>query len=646
MRSPLIRPGDSGRNSSFAEVTPAPREDRATHLETLYRLTDSLYRANDMQSVLRAAMDAITEGLGCAQCSILLFDSEGVMRFVAWRGLSDHYRRTLDGHTPWKPGTIEPPPIFVTDINDTDESELVKATIRKEGIRSLAFIPITSQGRVIGKFMAYHPAPHHYSEDAKALAVTIARQLGFSLERAQIELARVTTLKDLQDSELRFRLMAENAPVMIWMSDAQGNVLHLNEMLRRFLRMEEADILTFNWQSNVHPDDAEYLTARMSAARERQERVSLTARYLNGAGEYRILETLAHPRFSTDGTFMGLTGVNTDVTEREYAVKALRDSEERFRLVVEAAPSGMVMTDGEGRILMVNALCERMFGYERGELLGRPVEVLMPPESRGKHPILRDRQTKSPPPRLLTREVLGQHKDGHSISLEIGVNPIHTWEGTRVIATVSDIAARKQAEAQRELLLAELNHRVKNTLSVVQGLAYQTFRHSDKAARQAFEGRLLALARAHDLLTRSHWESTSLRQIASDSLQIEKPDGHRISAEGPLVNLNPHAALTLALALHELFTNALKYGALSQETGGVRLTWRPVDDATKLCIEWREHGGPAVNRPTHRGFGSLLLQNTLARDLDGRVDLSFDPTGAVCVIEMPLSEPGGPACLG
>jgi PAS domain S-box-containing protein len=622
------------------------RENRTTHLETLYRLTDRLYRASDMQSVLRAAMDAITDGLGCAQCSILLSDSSGVMRFVAWRGLSDHYRSTMDGHTPWQPGAIEPPPIFITDIGKTDDSELVKATIRNEGLRSLAYVPITSQGRVIGTFMAYYPAPHHYSEASRALAVTIARQLGFGLERAQIEQSRIDKLRDLQDSEQRFRLMAEQAPIMIWMSDANGNCLHLNEMLRRFWGIGVSGIASFNWLSTVHPDDAEYVGARMSAATERRERVAVVARYRNGTGEYRILETLAHPRFSADGTFMGLTGVNTDVTEREYAVKALRDSEEHFRLVVEAAPSGMVMTDGEGRILMINALCERLFGYGRGELLGRPVEVLVPQDSRGKHPALRTRHTQAPPPHMVTREVMGNHKDGRSIPLEIGLNPIQTWEGLRVIATIKDIAERKQAEAQRELLLAELNHRVKNTLSVVQGIAYQTFRHSDKGPRQAFEGRLLALARAHDLLTRSHWESTSLRQIAIDTLQVDKPDGQRIVAEGPLINLNPHAALTIALALHELFTNALKYGALSEEAGHVSLTWQPDADARKLRIEWREHGGPPVRHPAHRGFGSLLLEHTLARDLDGRVEICFEPAGAVCVIEMPLSETGGPACLG
>ncbi len=646
MRSLVAGPGESATGALFPGVAAPSRDVRTTHLETLYRLTDRLYRASDMQAVFHAVMDAIVEGLDCPKCSILLFDKTGDMRFVAWREVSETYRRTLDGHTLWKPGTLEPPPVFISDIEAMDESEDVKAALRSEGIRSLAFIPVTSQGRVIGKFMAYYPTSQRYSEAARALAVNIARQLGFSIERAQVEQLRIADLRDLRDSEQRFRLMAEKAPVMIWMSDAQGNCLHLNEMLRRFWGVGETGSTAFNWLGTVHPDDADYVSARMSTANERQERVSVVARYRNSAGEYRILETLAHPRFSGDGTFMGLTGVYTDVTEREYAVKALRDSEERFRLVVEAAPCGMVMTDGEGRILMVNALCERLFGYERGELLGRLIDVLVPSRLCGQHPAWHSRPTQTPAPHLVSGEVMGHHKDGRDIPLEIGVNPIQTWEGMRVIATVSDIAERKQAEAQRELLLAELNHRVKNTLSVVQGIAYQTFRHSDRAARQAFEGRLLALARAHDLLTRSHWESTSLQQIAIDTLHIEKPGGQRIAAGGPLINLTPHAALTIALALHELFTNALKYGALSTDTGGVALTWQAAENNSKLRIEWCEHGGPVIHRPAHRGFGSLLLEHTLARDLDGRVELTFEQTGAMCIIEMPLSQPGGPACLG
>ncbi len=507
------RKRDSATSSSASDDTAAP-------LETLYRLTDRLYRANGMEAVLAAALDSISEGLGCDKCSILLFDADGVMRFVAWRGLSEHYRKTLDGHTPWTPGTHDPPPIFVSDILATQESELVKQTVVAEDIRSLAFIPLTSQGRVIGKFMAYHRDVRSFDEPCRALAVTIARQLGFSLERATAERARLAALGELQESEQRFRLMAEHAPVMIWMCDAEGRCLHLNQMLRRFWNVEDADLSRFDWRTSMHPEDIEQVMAAMGGALQRRETVRVTGRYRNAEGAFRTLETVAHPRFGADGHFLGLTGVNTDITERE------------------------------------------------------------------------------------------------------------------------------RADAQRELLLAELNHRVKNTLAVVQGLAHQTFRKTDERARRAFEGRLLALATAHDLLTRSHWETTSLAQLVHDTLQLAGANRARITAGGPPVRLTPHAALAIALALHELFTNTLKYGALSNDEGKVELMWRYLEGHGKLHIEWRERGGPPVVRPRRRGFGSLMLERTLARDLDGRVELAFEPAGVVCSIEMPISDPGGHACLG
>ena len=229
--------------------------DDASGLAILYRLTDRLYRAADLQSALDAALDAITEGLQCTKCSVLLFDDDAVMRFVAWRGLTDHYRSALEGHTPWTLGTLDPSPIFVPDIEDTDEPQHVRETISREGIRSLAFIPITSQGKVVGKFMTYHAERRVYTAHARALAVTIARQLGFSIERARYEEARVKALRELQDSEVRFRQMAEHAPVMIWMSDANGACLHLNRMLREFWSVTEDGIGNFDWRNSMHPDD-------------------------------------------------------------------------------------------------------------------------------------------------------------------------------------------------------------------------------------------------------------------------------------------------------------------------------------------------------------------------------------------------------
>jgi two-component sensor histidine kinase len=211
----------------------------------------------------------------------------------------------------------------------------------------------------------------------------------------------------------------------------------------------------------------------------------------------------------------------------------------------------------------------------------------------------------------------------------------------QVIEVLSRTAAiaieAKRAERQERLLIEELNHRVKNTLAVVQAIAHQTFRNGDAsdAARRAFEGRLIALSTAHDLLTQSNWESASLRDIAADTFVSQGADGRRLSLDGPDIHLAPKQALALALALHELCTNAVKYGALSNEAGRIGIRWAR-KSGRALNIEWTETGGPAVSEPERRGFGSRLIEQSLARDLDARVKLDFHPTGVRCTIDAQL----------
>lgn len=203
-------------------------------------------------------------------------------------------------------------------------------------------------------------------------------------------------------------------------------------------------------------------------------------------------------------------------------------------------------------------------------------------------------------------------------------------------------AQRALAEAARHqrLLIDELNHRVKNMLSVVQSLARQTIgRNPDPAAAQlAFEGRLGALARAHDTLTRVHWERASLADVvegALDSCGV----ADRVHMAGPAIWLEPRMAVTVAMALHELSTNAIKYGALSNAGGHVDFHWR-VEEGGEPCLalEWREQGGPAVTPPTRRGFGTRMLERALAGDLEAQVRLDFAPDGLVCTIR--ASAPG------
>lgn len=207
-------------------------------------------------------------------------------------------------------------------------------------------------------------------------------------------------------------------------------------------------------------------------------------------------------------------------------------------------------------------------------------------------------------------------------------------------------AERETAEAQREILVHELAHRVKNNLAIVQAIASLSFRHSQgPEALQGFQERLQALVRGHDLLTRRNWEKADLAEITEAAIAPAQEDNsHRFTLSGPAIELPPTEAVPIAMILHELCTNALKYGALSNDAGHVAIEWAATDepDGTRICLTWREDGGPAVEPPQRNGFGSRLIAN-LTRQMNGHVDVSYSPGGLAYTIDMTVPKAVTPA---
>lgn len=608
---------------------------RVDELAALYRLTDKLYRAQSLADTYDAALDAILSGFACSRASILLFDESGIMRFVAWRGLSESYRKAVEGHSPWKPGERDPQPIFVDDIDSADESESLKATVKREGIRALAFIPLVAKSTVIGKFMMYHETPHVFADHEVDLAVTVARQLGFSLERLRAEKARGIAEAELRRNEELLRLATRTGKVGLWDWDITTNRIAWTDSLyaihgvgKNTFKATMEDFVAL-----VHPDDRDYGSKAIERTLEENAPYELEFRAVRPDGQ--VIWLFTNAIVLRDGEKpVRMVGATFDITDRKQA-------EERFRLAVEAAPSGMVLADSEGRIVLVNAHAEKLFGYSRDELVGQEIEILVPRRFRGTHPGFRETYSGQPSARPMGagRDLFALRKDGTEVPVEIGLSPIKTDEGLIVLGAVVDISERKRAESQRELLLAELNHRVKNTLAVVQGIAHQTFKgtHASPEARRAFEGRLAALAAAHNLLTQANWEQTSLERLAAEALQARAVNEQRLSLAGPRVHLQPKQALAIAMALHELCTNAVKHGALSNETGSVAFKWRKSHGpGPRLTMVWCEQGGPPVSPPTRRGFGSRMIERALAQDLKGEVAMEFRPEGLVCTIDAPL----------
>ena len=223
--------------------------------------------------------------------------------------------------------------------------------------------------------------------------------------------------------------------------------------------------------------------------------------------------------------------------------------------------------------------------------------------------------------------------------LRDGAGRVLEWCGSS-----TDIHDRKLFEQQQKLLLDELNHRVKNTLTVVQSLALQTFRSPLDlvSARKAFDGRLAALAAAHTLLTRSNWEYADLQSLIGETIVVCGEAARKIRSSGPALTLSPKQALSIALVLHELCTNAVKHGALSAAEGGVDLNWEQ-DRQGRLELRWREHGGPLVAAPERRGFGSVLLEKAVAHDVGGKAEMKFEAEGLVYTLTLPLLDGGAHA---
>jgi PAS domain S-box-containing protein len=319
--------------------------------------------------------------------------------------------------------------------------------------------------------------------------------------------------------------------------------------------------------------------------------------------------------------------------ERALAEQSLRDSEDHYRHTVELNPQVTWTALPDGRLNRVAGRWQEWTG----------VTGLGDSWSRGIHPDDRraigeawSRSVAAGEPYDAEHRV--RHRDGSYRWARSRAFPrrdpkgrIRLWYGT-----TEDIHERKVAEEHQRLLINELNHRVKNNLATVQAIALQTLKGDIPLAeaRARFEARLMALSRAHNLLTEQNWGGASLKRVVVDATEHLAAEPGRFTIAGDPLRLSPRAALALALALHELGTNAAKYGALSVEGGEVAIAWQI--GGGRLALEWKEKGGPPVAEPRQRGFGSRLIERGLEADLGGGARLVFEPDGLRCVVDASL----------
>jgi len=517
--------------------------------------------------------------------------------------------------------------------------------------------------------------PMRFEHEAGALGrwynVFACRIGGPDSRRVAILFSDITPSKRAEaasrESEERLRQVQEAARIGSFEFDRASNTAIASPEYLELYGLPE-DMSGFfsydEWIALVHPEDRSRIEAETRAAVADPHRTQLDYEFRivrADNGEIRWVTARTKLIRNDKGRFLRSLGAQWDVTAEKDAEAALRKSEERYRSFIAHSTEGIWLLEFDppldtslpaeeqvelayrnGRFVECNDAMAEMYGLAHAEdLIGKTLEFPLP--------------SSDPEAKAYLMEVIrsGYNQAGvESAEQDFAGNRKYfdnsmtglVEDGVlrRLWGIQRDITERKQADEQRTLLIHELNHRVKNTLATVQSLATQTLRTAPtmREAKDALEGRLIALARAHDVLTRESWEGAELREIVAQTLEPYSVKGEdRLRMKGPEVRLSPRMALALSMALQELATNAVKYGALSNAAGTVDIVWdvKAAEPSEVLLLRWEEREGPPVLPPTRRGFGSRLIERSLARELNGSAHIDFRPSGVVCSLEAPLS---------
>jgi two-component system, chemotaxis family, CheB/CheR fusion protein len=338
------------------------------------------------------------------------------------------------------------------------------------------------------------------------------------------------------------------------------------------------------------------------------------------------------PLYDSSGTLVGAVNMLVDITDRKRA----EESALRLASIVEFSDDAIISKDLHGVITSWNRGAQALFGYTAREAVGNSVRMLIPPDRLDEESEILARIRRGE--HIEHYETVRRRKDGTLIDISLTVSPVKNAAGEIVGASkiARNISERKRAEDALHLIVDESKHRIRNTLATVQAIATQTLHASDEE-RLAFVARLSALGRAHDLLSVENWSRAKIGDVVNQALAPFRDKAYeRFVVEGPedLWTSSNHASL-LTMALHELATNASKYGALANNSGQIRLSWELVsqDQESRLRLCWTESGGPPVTAPSHAGFGSFLMNRVLKAER-GEVRLEYKPQGLVATFEL------------
>ena len=440
------------------------------------------------------------------------------------------------------------------------------------------------------------------------------------------------------------QLIYDTAPIGLAFLSPDCRYLQINQRLTEICGISVEDHIGRSVRECVPAlaDSVENIVRSIMATGEPVTGIEVAGQRADQIGE-RSWITYWHPLRGPDGEIVGVNVAAEEITERKRAEAALQASEREFRTLADSIPQLIWMAKANGKIFWFNSHWYDYAGVASGETTELDWQAILDPTVGGEARRQWAQSLKAGT--ALEIELPLRGKDGQYRPFLTRVIPLRDADPTvyRWIGTHIDISEQKRREEHIRFIIDELSHRTKNLLAVVMAVANQTARHSgDVTQYQArFTERLTALAHCHDLLVRDSWQGASFSDLVSAQLKpFREAKGERISATGPPIILKPDAVQNLGLALHELATNASKYGALSSPCGTVSIQWQLNEAADSVCMHWREKDGPRVVPPQRRGFGYVVIEQIVPRALNGNSTLDFSPAGVNWTFEFPATLSG------
>jgi len=443
----------------------------------------------------------------------------------------------------------------------------------------------------------------------------------------------------LKEKEERLSAALRSGKFGVYDYDPLTRIIKWDSRMYRLWGVPEGEPVTYEtFEAGVHPEDVAAVRAAVAKSLHPNESRHIECEYrVVNRSDRKVRSVFADGDVTFDaatGEPCRIVGIVQDITERKTIENALRESEGRLRTIVDTAVDAIVVIDEEGLVQSANLATERLFGFETHEVVGSNISMLMPRTDRIAHDSHISKFLRTGRAKIIGvgREVQGVRKDGSFFPLDLAVAEWRA-DGKRFFTGIMrDITLRKRREDQVQALLGEVNHRSKNLLAVVHAIARQTLATKPDEFMETFGERIQALSANQDLLIKNSWIGVYLDELVRSQLApFNDLFGSSIHLEGPPLLMSSSAAQAIGLALHELATNAGKYGALSNRDGRVEINWGLECSETgeeTFVMTWREEGGPPVSEPKRQGFGSVVIGLMVESSLDAKVELSFPVTGA------------------